>query len=67
MQKDIKSQVLVSLAETRLDTQPIPVADGWAGAEMHVFPTFRLVFTDRPTNQPTHRPTDGRTDGQSLS
>ena len=48
--------------KTRPDTRPIPVADGWAGAEMHVFPTFRLVFTDRPTD----RPTDRRTDGQSL-
>ena len=26
--------------ETRLDAWPIPVADGWAGAEMRVFPLF---------------------------
>ena len=38
---------------TRPDTRP-PVADGWAGAEMRVFPLER----DGPTNQ--------RTDGQSL-
>ena len=25
---------------TRLGTWPIPVADGWAGAEMRVFPLF---------------------------
>ena len=36
---------------------PIPVADGWAGAEMHVFSLFDSMVTDRPTNQPT----DGRT------
>ena len=50
------------MGKTRPDTRPIPVADGWAGAEMHVFPTFRLVFTDRPTN----RRTDGRTDKASY-
>ena len=39
--------------ETRPDTQP-PVADGWAGAEMRVFPLFdSITSTDQPTNQPT--------------
>ena len=51
---------------TRPDTRPIPVADGWAGAEMRVFTLSNSTTTDRPTNQPTNRPTDGRTDGQSL-
>ena len=26
--------------KTRPDTRPIPVADGWAGAEMRIFPLF---------------------------
>ena len=34
---------------TRSDTRP-PVADGWAGAEMCVFPLFNSSVTDRPTN-----------------
>ena len=48
--------------KTRPDTRPIPVADGWAGAEMRVFPLFDSSVMDRPTDQPTNR----RTDGQSL-
>ena len=47
--------------KTRPDTRP-PVADGWAGAEMRVFPLFDSSVTDRPTNQPT----DGRTDKASY-
>ena len=47
---------------TRPDTRPIPVADGWAGAEMRVFPLFDSSVTDQRTDGPT----DGRTDGQSL-
>ena len=43
--------------ETRPDTRP-SVADGWAGAEMRVFPLFNSITTDQPTNK--------RTDGQSL-
>ena len=35
---------------TRLDTWPIPVADGWAGAEMRVFTLFNLIITDGWTN-----------------
>ena len=41
---------------TRPDTRP-SVADGWAGAEMRVFPLFNSITTDRPTEQPTNRPT----------
>ena len=49
---------------TRPDTRPIPVADGWAGAEMRVFALTQLdhlygVWTDQ-------LPADGPTDGQSL-
>ena len=47
--------------KTRPDTRP-PVADGWAGAEMRVFPLFDSSVTDQPTNQPT----DGRTDKASY-
>ena len=50
-----------TVTKTRPDTQPIPVADGWAGAEMRVFALSQLDHhgpTDRPTKQPT--------DGQSL-
>ena len=44
--------------KTRPETRPIPVADGWAGAEMRVFHfSTRAWRTDRPTDQPT----DGRT------
>ena len=49
-------EVVSSKVETRPDTRP-SVADGWAGAEMRVFPIFRLVVTDQPTN--------GRTDGRT--
>ena len=40
--------------KTRPDTRPIPVADGWAGAEMRVFTLFD------PCSR-TDGPTDGRT------
>ena len=44
---------------TRLDTRPIPVADGWAGAEMRVFTLFdSWSRTDEWTN--------GRTDKGSY-
>ena len=42
--------------ETRPDTRP-SVADGWAGAEMRVFPLFDSIITDRQT--------DGRMDGRT--
>ena len=47
---------------TRPDARPIPVADGWAGAEMRVF-TFSnsITMTDRRTDERTDRRTDGRT------
>ena len=40
--------VFIQNIETRPDTRP-PVADGRAGAEMRVFPLFRLVLTDGRT------------------
>ena len=43
--------------KTRPDTRPIPVADGWAGAEMRVFTFSNSIITDRPMD----RRTDGRT------
>ena len=49
--------------KTRPDTRPIPVADGWAGAEMHVFPLFDSCSR---TDQPTDRPTNGWTDKASY-
>ena len=60
--------------KTRPDTRPIPVTDGWAGAEMRIFALSNLIITNGPTDQwtngPTDRrtngPTDRRTDGQSL-
>ena len=58
--------ILVKLKErkrkTRPDTWP-PVADGWAGAEMRVFPLFDSIITDRRTDGPTDGRTNGRTDG----
>ena len=44
--------------KTRPDTRPIQVADGWAGAEMPVFPLFNSMIPDGPT--------DGRTDKASY-
>ena len=48
------------IRRTRPDTRP-SVADGWAGAEMRVFPLFNSSVTDQPTDRPTNQPTDGRT------
>ena len=48
--------------KTKLDTRPIPVADGWAGAELRVFTLSNSITTDGQTDGRT----DGRTDGQSL-
>ena len=31
--------------------------DGWAGAEMRVFPLFNSSVTDQPTDRPTDRRT----------
>ena len=44
---------------TRPDTRP-SVADGWAGADMRVFPLFDSMVTDGRTNRPTDQPTDGQ-------
>ena len=57
----MKPQILFSLkntnVKTRPDTRP-PVADGWAGADMRVFPLFdSITSTDQPTDQPTDRRT----------
>ena len=46
---------------TRPDTWPIPVANGWAGAEMRVFLIFDLCpwtdqWTDRQTNGQMAKP-----------
>ena len=46
---------------TRPDTRP-SVADGWAGAEIRVFPLFNSSVTDQRTDQRT----DGRTDKASY-
>ena len=40
---------------TRPDTRPIPVADGWAEAEMHVFPLFNSSVTGGRTNKAFYR------------
>ena len=48
---------ITSNPKTRPDTRPVPVADGWAGAEMRVFPLFDSSVTDQRTDGPT----DGRT------
>ena len=56
--KAVRRFKVFSSKQTRSDTRPIPVADGWAGAEMRVFPLFDSSVTDRPT--------DGRTDKASY-
>ena len=43
---------------TKEDTWPIPVADGWAGAEMRVFALSNSIITDRRTDGPTDQRTD---------
>ena len=53
-------EVVSTKVETRPDTRP-SVADGWAGAEMRVFPLFNSNVTDQPTDRPTNQRTDGRT------
>ena len=40
--------------QTRPDTWPIPIADGWAGAEMRVFTLSNSIITDGPTDQRTN-------------
>ena len=50
---------------TRPDTRPIPVADGWAGAEMRVFTLSNSITTDGPTDGRTNGRTDQRTDGRT--
>ena len=57
---DALANIITVAKETRPDTRPIPVVDGWAGAEMHVFALSQLDH-HVPTDQPTEQPTDGRT------
>ena len=45
------------------DTRPIPVADGWAGAEMRVFTLSNSITM---TEELTDGSTDGPMEGQSL-
>ena len=40
---------------TRPDTQPIPVADWWAGAVMRVFTLSNSITTDQQTDQRTDK------------
>ena len=54
-----RNSVIANLRKTRPDTWPIPVADGWAGAEMHVF-----IVLDSCAG--TDGPMDEQTDGQML-
>ena len=57
--------VVVSLPRnqrlTRPDTRPIPVADGWAGAEMRVFTLSNSITTDGRTDGQMDQWTDGWT------
>ena len=53
--------------KTRPDTRPIPVADGWAGAEMRVFTLSNSIITDRRTDGPTDRQINGPTDGRTKA
>ena len=53
-QTDILSEI------TRPHTWPIPVVDGWAGAEMHVFPLERDGPTNRRTDKASYRVTSLR-------
>ena len=50
---------------TRPDTRP-SVADGWAGADMHILPLFDSMVTDGPTDRRTDGRTVGRTDKASY-
>ena len=44
------------IEKTRPDTRPIPVADGWAGAEMRVFTLFDSCSrTYRRTDKGSYR------------
>ena len=56
----------VECIQTRLDTWPIAVADGWAGVEMRVFTLSNFIITDRQTNGPTDQWTNGQTDKASY-
>ena len=51
-----KGEETKKYSKTRPDTRP-SVADGWAKAEIRIFPLFNSSATDLPTNQPTDQPT----------
>ena len=51
----------VGCHETRPDTRPIPVAEGWAGAEMRVFTLSNsITMTDELTDGSTDEPMEGK-------
>ena len=51
---------------TRPDTRPIPVANGWAGAEMRFFSLFdSITMTNGRTDGSKDGRTDQRTDGRT--
>ena len=60
----MNKRIRESEKKTRPDTRP-PIADGWAGAEMRVFPLFNSSVTDRRTDRWTDEWMDGRTDGRT--
>ena len=43
--------------EKKIDTRPVPVADGWAGAKMRVSPLSQLDDLNGETNRQTNRQT----------
>ena len=49
-------RLLLLPSKTMPDTRQ-PVADGWAGAEMRVFPLFDSIITDQRTDRRTDRRT----------
>ena len=56
-------QFYVKIFKTKPDTRPIPVADGWAGADMRVFP---LLISADGQNRPSDQWMDQRTDKASY-
>ena len=57
MVRDEAKQLKVKYERTRPDTRP-SVADGWAEAEVRVFPIFDWIITDQRTDRRTDRRTD---------
>ena len=50
-----QNKAIPAIIGTRPDTRPIPVADGWAGAEMRVFPLFDSIIMDGRTDKASYR------------